>query len=72
MGCAYNIELFFRVLKQGGTIEQGRGQTEQRFLHALALSVIVAWRIHTSTMAGRAYPAGACEGVGAPQEWSPL
>jgi len=70
--CRWEIELFFRVLKQGCTIEQLRVQTEQRLLNALAMYVIVAWRIHTITMAGRAYPEGSCEVVFEPQEWSTL
>jgi hypothetical protein len=37
---------------------------------ALALSMIVAWRIHHSTMAGRADPAVSGESVCEPQEWS--
>jgi|SRR6266511_2027565 len=34
--------------------------------------VIVAWRIHPSTMAGRADPEGSCAGVCEPQAWSTL
>jgi hypothetical protein len=44
------------VLKQGCKIEQLRVQTDQRLLNALAIYVIVAWRLHNITMAGRAYP----------------
>ena len=55
--------LFVRVLKHGGQIKQWRVQTDQRFLHALAISLIVAWRIHHITLACRAYPEGSCEGV---------
>jgi hypothetical protein len=72
MACDYNIELLFRVLKQGCQIEQLRVQTEQRLLNALAIYMIVAWRIHTITMAGRAYPAASWEVVFAPQEWATL
>jgi transposase Tn5 family protein len=46
--------------------------TEQRFLTALAISLIVAWRMHTITMAGRAYPAMSCELVFAPRAWHTL
>jgi Transposase Tn5 dimerisation domain len=67
-----NVELFFRVRKPGGQIEPVRVQTEQRLLNALAMYWIVAWRIHTLTMAGRAYPAVSCEVVFASQEWSTL
>lgn len=64
--------LFVRVLKHGGQIKQWRVQTDQRFLHALAIYLIVAWRIHHITMAGRAYPEGSCEVVFEPQEWYTL
>ena len=64
--------MFFRVLKQGCQIEQVRVQTDQRLLNALALYVIVAWRIHTITMAGRVYPAISCEVVFEPREWHTL
>ena len=64
--------MFCRVLKQGCQIEQVRVQTEQRLLNALAIYVIVAWRIHNITMASRAYPAMSCEVVFAPREWHTL
>jgi Transposase Tn5 dimerisation domain len=66
------MKLFFRVLKQVCQIEQWRVQTDQRLLNALAIYVIVAWRIHNITMAGRAYPEVSCEVVFEPQEWSTL
>jgi hypothetical protein len=43
-------------------------ETEQRLLNALAIYVIVAWRIHSLTMAGRASPAMSCEVVFASRE----
>ena len=70
--CRWEIELFFRGLKPGCQIEQWRVQTEQRLLNALAIYVIVAWRIHTITMVGRAYPAVSCAVVFAPREWHTL
>ena len=60
------------MLKQGGQSEPGRVQTEQRLLHALAMYVIVAWRIHTITMAGRAYPEVSWEIVLEPRAWHTL
>jgi hypothetical protein len=48
------------VLKQGCQIEQLRLQTDQRLLNAIALYLIVAWRIHHITTAGRAYPDVTC------------
>ena len=70
--CRWEMELFFRVLKQGCQIEQLRVQTEQRLLNALAIYLIMAWRIHNITMAGRAYPEVSCEVVFEPQEWYTL
>jgi transposase-like protein/transposase Tn5 family protein len=70
--CRWEMELFFRVLKQGCKIEQVRVRTDQRLLNALAIYLIVAWRIHNITMVGRAYPEVSCEVVFAPQEWSIL
>lgn len=57
------IELFFRVLKQGCQIERLRLETTHRLLNALAIYLIIAWRIHTITMIGRAYPEASCEVV---------
>ena len=70
--CRWAIAWFFRVLKHGCQIERVRVQTAQRLLNALAMYVIVAWRIPTITMVGRAYPAASWEVVLAPQEWSTL
>lgn len=62
----------FRGLTHGGPLEPVRVPTDQRCLKALAISGIVAWRSHHLTMAGRADPEGAGEGVCEPQEWYPL
>jgi hypothetical protein len=70
--CRWEIELFFRVLKQGCQIEQLRVQTDPRLVNAWAIYLIVAWRIHNITMAGRAYPEVSCEVVLAPREWHTL
>jgi hypothetical protein len=70
--CRWEIALLFRVLKQGCQIEQLRVQTDQRLRNALAIYAIVAWRIHTITMAGRAYPETSCEVIFEPREWHTL
>jgi hypothetical protein len=72
MGCDCHIELFFRVLKQGCQIEQLRLQTKPRLVNAIAVYLIVAWRIHTLTMLSRAYPEVSCEVVFEPQEWQTI
>jgi hypothetical protein len=68
----WDMELLFRVLKPGCQIEPLGVQTDQRLLNALAIDFMVAWRIHTITMAGHASPEGSCEVVFEPQEWHPL
>src|SRR5215470_6784096 len=68
----WEIELFFRVLKQGCQIERLRLATAHRLLNAIAIYLIIAWRIHIITMMGRAYPEVSCEVVFAPQEWQAI
>jgi hypothetical protein len=68
----WEIELFFRVLKQGCQIERLRLETAHRLLNALTIYLIIAWRIHTITMMGRAYPAASCEVVFEPREWQTI
>lgn len=63
------IALFFRVLQQGCQIERLRLAPAPRLLNALALSLIIAWRIHTLTMLGRAYPEASWDLVFEPREW---
>jgi hypothetical protein len=62
------MELFSRVLKQGCQIARLRLETAHRLLNALAIYLIIAGRIHTLTMLGRAYPAASCAVVFAPRE----
>jgi Transposase Tn5 dimerisation domain/Transposase DNA-binding len=68
----WEIELFFRVLKQGCQIERLRLATAHRLLNALAIYLIIAWRIHTITMMGRAYPDAPCDIVFEPHEWQTI
>jgi hypothetical protein len=68
----WEIELFFRVLKQGCQIERLRLATAHRLLNALAIYLIIAWRIHSITMMGRAYPEASCEVVFEPRAWQAI
>ena len=47
-------------------------QTKPRLVNAVAIYLIVAWRLHTLTMLSRAYPAVSCEVVFAAHEWQTL
>jgi hypothetical protein len=64
----WEIELFPRVLQQGCQIERVRLATPHRLLKAPAISLIIAWRIPTITVMGRAYPDAPCERGFAPRE----
>lgn len=68
----WEIALFFRVFKQGCQIERLRLATDHRLLNAIAVYLIIAWRIHTITMMGRAYPDTSCEIVFEAREWQTL
>jgi len=68
----WEIELFFRVLKQGCQIERLRLETAHRLRNALAIYLIIAWRIHTITMLGRAYPDASSDIVFEPREWQTI
>jgi transposase Tn5 family protein len=68
----WEIELFFRVLKQGCQIERLRLATDHRLLNAIAIYLSIAWRIHTITMLGRAYPETSCAIVFESREWQTL
>lgn len=65
----WEIEIFFRVLKQGCQIEALRLQTHARMHNALAIYLIIAWRVHVITMLGRAHPASPASTVFTDVEW---
>jgi IS4 transposase len=68
----WEIALFFRVLKQGCQIERLRLETAHRLLKALAIYLIMAWRMHTITRMGGTYPEASGEVVFEPREWQTI
>lgn len=70
--CRWEIELYFRILKQGCKIEQLRLETDRRLLNAITVYLIIAWRIHVLTMASRSYPDLSCERFFEPTEWQTI
>jgi hypothetical protein len=70
--CRWEEEIYFRVLKQGCQIEKLRLETDRRLLNAIAIYLIVAWRIHTITMQSRERPHRPCEIVFSEQEWKTI
>jgi hypothetical protein len=67
--CRWEIEIYFRVLKQGCQIERLRLETDSRLYNAIAVYMIVGWRIHTITMQSRSWPKVNCELVFTEREW---
>lgn len=47
-------------------------ETDHRLLNGIAIYLIIAWRIQTITMVGRAYPDASCEGICEPWEWQTI
>ena len=68
----WEIEIYFRILKHGCTVEDLRLETDRRLLNAIAVHMIVAWRIHTITMASRSYPNKSCNILFADPEWQTI
>jgi hypothetical protein len=65
----WQIEVFFKVLKQGCTVERLQLQTARRVEACLALYCIVTWRILYVTMLGRDCPEISCDLVFSKAEW---
>jgi Transposase DNA-binding/Transposase Tn5 dimerisation domain len=67
--CRWQIEVFFRILKSGCRVEQLQLQSRERIEVALALYLIVAWRVLYLTQLGRVVPDLSCEVAFSVQEW---
>jgi hypothetical protein len=71
--CArWEIEIYFRVLKQGCQVEELRLETDHRLFNCLSIYLIVAWRIHTITMQSREYPDQPCDTLFNEREWKTI
>jgi hypothetical protein len=67
--CRWQIEIFFKILKSGCTIEKLQINEKERFDPCLALYLIVAWRILFMTMLGRESPELSSECIFEAIEW---
>ncbi len=68
-GARWSIEVFFRILKTGCRVEALQLSTLERLEPALALYLIIAWRIQYLTLLGRTTPELPCDAVLDPAEW---
>lgn len=67
--CRWEIEMFFDVLKNGCKVEALQLSAIERIELALALFLIIAWRIQMLMRLGRTCPEMNCEAVFDRQEW---
>jgi len=70
--CRWEIEVYFRVIKNACQIEALRLQTANRLYNAMAVYLIIAWRLHMLTMLAREQPDVPCNRVFSEQEWHTL
>lgn len=65
----WGIEIYFRTLKSGCRVEERQFEYLDRELNALAVYMLVAWRIHLLCRLGRECPDMDCEVFFEPSEW---
>jgi hypothetical protein len=67
--CRWQIEVYFRVLKAGCSIESLQLADFDRLQVAIAIYLIVAWRIQFLISQGRDTPGLPCDTLFDPEEW---
>ena len=65
----WQIEIFFRVLKQGCRLEARRFETLDNFWHYLAVALVISWRTMYLMRMGRDFPEMSCDCVFEVSEW---
>ena len=67
--CRWQIEIYFRILKSGCKVQELQLESADRIKPAVALYMIIAWRIFYYLMLGREYPNFPCNLVFEEEEW---
>jgi len=67
--CRWQIEIYFRILKSGCKVQELQLEGADRIKPAVALYMIIAWRIFYYLMLGREYPNFPCTLVFEEEEW---
>ena len=71
--CArWEIEIYFRVLKQGCQVEELKLETDERLLNCISVYMMIAWRIHAITMQSREHPDIPCDVFFSEREWKTI
>lgn len=68
----WRIEDYHRVLKSGCRVEKLQLMTGKRLERAIAIAMVVAWRVMHLTLLGRKVPDLSCEVFFDPPEWQVL
>ena len=70
--CRWQIEIFFRILKSGCKVEKLQLECTERLQPALAMYMIIAWRVLYLTYLGRECPDLPCDLVFDTKEWQAI
>ena len=70
--CRWQVEIFFNILKSGCSIEKLQLETRNRLESALALYMIIAWRILYVKTVNRICPNAPCDIVFEDVEWQAI
>ena len=70
--CRWDIELLFKVLKSGCKIEELQLEHIDRLQPAIALYLIIAWRVMLLTMTARRCPDMPCDVILETEEWQAI
>ena len=65
----WQIEIFFRVLKQGCRLESRRFETLENVWRYMAVALVISWRTMFVMRMGREFPDLSCEAVFEMSEW---
>lgn len=70
--CRWEIEIYFRVLKNGCQVQKLQLETIERFEVCLGIYLIITWRLLCMTMLAREYPNLPCDIIFEKDEWQSL
>lgn len=70
--CRWQIEIFFNTLKSGCQIEKLQLEARERLESAVALYMIVAWRLLYIRTLNRLFPEMNCEAIFEKEEWQAI
>ena len=70
--CRWQIEIFFKILKSGCTVEKLQFESFQSIINCIALYMIISWRILYITNLSRVYPDIKCNIIFEDNEWKSI